>query len=274
MLASRLRKVAQKVRHAPLLEHLDPLWNYVRPVYEDALTVLSAGRGVAVTIAGCAIRLNPCFAGAAWETMERESYERFASTVQPGDMVYDVGASIGTYSLIALQKSAPDGRVIAYEPVELTRKNLIDHLQWNNASDRAVVRPVCCGRENGEAPLYFREGEMIGHSGLAPIRDAQIEIVQVRSLDTEVADLGFVPTIVKIDVEGWEFDVLKGAENTLARYRPTIFLSLHPTVLAQYQTTPQVVRSWLEERGYNLELIATDHEIHIVARSREGAASF
>ena len=267
MFASLLRRAAQTIRHAPGLQYLDPLWNRVLPIYELALDVLSAGRGVEVQIAGCPIRLGSHFAGAAWESIERESYERFARTVQSGDIVYDVGASIGTYSLVALQKSAPDGRIVAYEPVELTRESLIDHLQWNKASARAIVRPVCCGLATQEAPLYFREGEMIGDSGLVPFSGAQTKIAQVRSLDSEVADLGLVPTIIKIDVEGWEFDVLKGSEETLKRYGPTLFLSLHPRALAQLQTSPEAVQSWLEERGYHLEPIGADHEIHVVARS-------
>jgi FkbM family methyltransferase len=273
MFASRLRRIAQTIRHAHGLRYLDTLWNLVRPSYKHALDVLSAGRGVEVEIAGCTIRLNPHFAGAAWESIERESYERFARTVQPGDIVYDVGASIGTYSLVALQKSAPDGRVVAYEPVELTRKFLIDHLQWNNTIDRAIVRPVCCGLESQEVPLYFREEEMIGDSGLVPFPGAQMKIVQVRSLDSEVANLGLVPTIIKIDVEGWEFDMLKGSEETLKRYGPTLFLSLHPKVLAQWKVSPETVQAWLEERGYRLELIGADHEIHLLASFVGGCGS-
>jgi FkbM family methyltransferase len=273
MLASRLRRAAQRIRHAPGLEYCDPLWNRVRPVYECALNVMSAGRGVEVKIAGRPIRLSPRFAGAAWESIEREPYERFARMVQPGDIVYDVGASIGTYSLVALQKSAPNGRVVAYEPVELTKDFLMLHLQWNKASDRAIVRPVCCGLENREAPLYFRSGEMIGNSGLVPITGAQTKVVQVRSLDSEVAELELVPTIIKIDVEGWEFDVLKGAEYTLRHYHPTLFLSLHPNVLSLSQVTPEDVRAWLEGREYCLELIGSDHEIHLIARYRGGIAS-
>jgi FkbM family methyltransferase len=273
MFASRLRRTAQSIRHAPGLEHLDPLWNRLRPAYEHALAVLSAGHGVEVTIAGYPIRLSPQFAGAAWESIERESYERFVNMIGPGEIVYDVGASIGTYTILALQKSAPDGRVVAYEPVELTRDSMMRHLEWNLVGSRAIVRPVCCGLNNRDGDLYFLPGEMIGNSGLVPIPGAQTRVVPVRSLDSEVASLGLVPTIIKIDVEGWEFQVLKGGELTLTRYHPTLFLSLHPAVLAQWHLTPEDVCAWLEERGYTIGVIAKDHEIHLIAHSKAASPS-
>jgi FkbM family methyltransferase len=272
MLASRLRRVAQEVRHAPGLRSFTPLWNWIRPVYERVLNTLSAGRGIEVQIAQCPIRLSPRFAGAAWESVEEKSYKSFADAVHAGDVVYDVGAHIGTYTMLALQKSAPGGRVVAYEPVDLTRDFLKLHLQWNSGSDRVIVRPVCCGSQPGQASLYFREGEMNGDSGLLPVKGARSMMVPVRTLDSEVADLGLVPTIVKIDVEGWELEVLKGAEYILTRYRPLLFLSLHPEALARLHTSTGVVQAWLEERGYCSQVIATDHEIHLVATTSPTAA--
>jgi FkbM family methyltransferase len=272
MLASSLRRIAQETRHAPGLRSLTPLWNWIRPVYERVLNVLSSGRGVEVRIAGCPIRLSPRFAGAAWESVEQKSYESFASAVRAGDVVYDVGAHIGTYTLVALQKSAPGGRVVAYEPVDLTRDFLKRHLQWNGGGDRVVVRPVCCGSQHGQASLYFREGEMNGDSGLVPESGANNMVVPVRTLDSEVKELGLVPTIIKIDVEGWELEVLKGAEYILARYHPLLFLSLHPEALARLHTGIDAVQAWLEVRGYYPQVIATDHEIHLVATTNRTAA--
>jgi len=126
---------------------------------------------------------------------------------------------------------------------------------------------VCCGFQNQPASFYFREGKMTGDGGLVPIPEAQTKVVQTRSLDSEVAELGLVPTLIKIDVEGWEFEVLKGAEQTIRRYRPALFLSLHPKVLAQLHTSPENVQAWLEQRGYRLDLVDKDHEMHLIARS-------
>jgi FkbM family methyltransferase len=242
------------------------VWDSVRPLYSRALEKLSGDKGVEIQIAECTVRLGPRFAGAAWESIERDSYDSFAKAIRPGDIVYDVGAHIGTYSILALRRSAPDGRVVAYEPVELTREFLIRHLAWNDAGERAIVRPFCCGAGMAEARLYFRKGEMNGDSGLVATAGSESMMVQVHSVDSEVAELRLIPTIIKIDVEGWEFEVLKGAEDTLQRYRPMLFLSLHPRALAELDASPEMVQTWLRERGYTFRVIGVDHEIHLLAK--------
>lgn len=264
MLASRLRSFAQKVRHAPGLSSLDGLWGSVRPLYGRALEKLGE-HGVEIQIAGCPVRMSPKFAGTAWESIERDSYALFIRSVRPGDVIYDIGAHIGTYSVLALQKSVPNGRVVVYEPVDLTREYLVRHLQWNRGGERAIVRPFCCGSVREVRSIYFREGEMNGDSGLLAPPDGTGTNVEVRTLDSEVAELGLIPTIIKIDVEGWEFEVLKGAEHTLVRHRPILFLSLHPGALVRLGATPEIVQSWLGARNYECQVIGTDHEIHVLA---------
>ncbi len=106
---------------------------------------------------------------------------------------------------------------------------------------------------------------MNGDSGLVATAGSESRMVQVRTLDSEVAELRLIPTIIKIDVEGWEFEVMKGAEDTLLRHRPVLFLSLHPRALAELHASPEMVQSWLHERGYTLRLIGVDHEIHLLA---------
>lgn len=263
MIASRVRSVAQKLRHAPGLCSCDMLWNLVRPGYVRALNAL--GSSMEVRVGDHPIRLSPRFARTGWETIERAAYNAFAEAVRPGDIVYDVGAHIGTYSILALQKSAPNGRVVAYEPVELTRTFLMRHLRSNRVDGRAIVRPVCCGSDNGTASLYYREGKMDGDSGLLPAQELTSKNVPVQKLDSEVTELGLTPTIIKIDVEGWEWEVLKGAEATLRRHRPLLFLSLHPRPLAALGTTVEAVQEWLTRRGYRHQVLDADHELHVLA---------
>jgi Methyltransferase FkbM domain len=98
-----------------------------------------------------------------------------------------------------------------------------------------------------------------------PLQGTGSMAVPMRTLDSEVKQLGLIPTIIKIDVEGWELEVLKGTEDVLTRYSPKLFLSLHPEALAKLQTSIEAVQSWLEERGYCSRIIATDHEVHVVA---------
>lgn len=73
----------------------------------------------------------------------------------------------------------------------------------------------------------------------------------------------FVPTVISIDVEGAEWDVLRGAEQTLAEHHPKIYLSLHPEFLMdQYGVYGREVRDLIINKGYREKLIDYQHEVH------------
>ncbi len=263
--ASSLRRVAQSVRHHPRLEFLQPVWSLLRKPYLAALNLLAGRSGIEVRIAGCGLRLHPAFATQNWETVEAASYRAYVDAVRPGMVVYDIGAHIGTYSILALKRSAPTGRVVAYEPFAYTRRFLAQHLQWNACAERAQVRDACCGAAAGTADFYFAPGQAEGMNGLVPVAGFSRMTVPVVTLDAEVAELGLVPDLIKIDVEGAEWDVLRGAERTLAAHRPTLFLSVHPDALAKQGLAAADIEDWLAQRGYAWRVLARDHEVHVVA---------
>ncbi len=182
--------------------------------------------------------------------------------------MFDVGAHFGTYTLIALRQGGAATRVVAYEPCAPTRRYLARHLAWNHGADRVTVRPVCCGSRIATVPFYVRPGMAEGANGLVLLPGESPEAIQVpmTTLDAEVASLGLRPAVVKIDVEGAELDVLRGAERLLSEARPVLFLSLHAGPLAALGLTPADVMAWLDARRYGCEVIATDQEIHVVAR--------
>jgi FkbM family methyltransferase len=272
-IASGLRRIAQSVRHHPSLAFMQPAWPLLRKPYLAALNLLGGRSGIEVRIAGCGLRLSPRFSTQNWETVEAASYRAFVDSVKPGAIVYDVGAHIGTYSILALMQSGPTGRVVAYEPCEFTRKYLERHLAWNAGVDRTVIRDVCCGAAPGTAEFFFAPDEAEGMNGLVPVAGFSRMAMRVTTLDAEVEALGLVPDIIKIDVEGAEWDVLRGAEKTLATCRPTLFLSVHPDALSRQGLAAADIEAWLKERGYGWTVIARDHEVHVIASPAERSRS-
>lgn len=268
---SLLRRCAQSVRHNQALSFLDPAWPILRKPYLTVMTTFGRRHGIAIEIAGCTMRLHPAFCTQNWETVEAESYSAFAAAVRPGAVVFDIGAHIGTYSIIAFKKSGNQGRVVAYEPHDYTRGHLIQHLAWNGVRSEVVVRDVCCGAKVGTADFFCKPGEAEGMNGLVPVSGFVRRTVSITTLDSEVCSLSLAPDIFKIDVEGAEWDVLKGAEQALRQYHPVLFLSLHPTALAKRDESPEIILDWLQQRGYEHEVIARDHEIHVIARCRSEA---
>lgn len=106
------------------------------------------------------------------------------------------------------------------------------------------------------------KGEVISDHGFKSLSDKE-DIPQIR-IDTLVIDEDFyAPTGISIDVEGAEWEVLQGAEQTLRKHHPKIWLSLHPEFLFdKYQKYSYEVRRWLIDMGYEEELLAYDHEAH------------
>lgn len=269
--AAFLRRFAQRVRHHPRLSRFEALWNLLRRPYRSALRVLARRNGLPVYIAGCGMRLHSDFAAQNWETVEAESYAAFRDGVAEGDVVFDIGAHIGTYSLVAAMRAGATGRIVAYEPLDQTRAYLRTHLEWNGVSDRTVVRDVCCSAAVGMAEFFYGPGAE-GMNGLLPVSGFASKKVSVVTVDSEVRNLGLTPTVMKIDVEGAELDVLKGAEETLRSARPRLFISIHPEPLNTQGASEGIVLDWLTARGYACRVIARDHEVHVVALSIRDAA--
>jgi len=264
--AAVLRRSAQSIRHAPGLQALTPLWNRLRAPYGRLLTRLTGSDGVPVRVGGQVMRLAPDTVNLNWETVEVESYRVFADHIRPGDVVYDIGAHFGTYSIIAARMGGPTTRVIAYEPCDLTRRYLERHLRWNAAESQVTVRPVCCGRTIGEATFYARLDRPEGTNGLLPYEAAVKTTVSITTIDREVEELRLAPALIKIDVEGAELDVLLGGASALSIYRPRLLLSLHPQRLAQIGLDCDAVLGWLSAHGYDCRVISEDQERHVLAR--------
>ena len=230
------------------------------------MTAFGKSHGITVEIAGCNIRLHPAFCTQNWEMIEAESYRAFAAAVRPGLVVFDIGAHIGTYTIIALKKLGPYGRVVAFEPDDLARRYLMQHLEWNDGTERTTVRGICCGSSVGIESFYYAPNQADGMNSLLPVEGFEKKEIRVTTVDAEVTKSGLAPSIIKIDVEGAEWEVLKGAELTLRQYHPSIFLSLHPAALKKIHTMPDMVLGWLGEREYHCKVIAIDHEIHVLAK--------
>ena len=106
--------------------------------------------------------------------------------------------------------------------------------------------------------------EVIGDHGVKNLCEADGTIPIVK-IDDLVGNNIVVPDIISIDVEGAEWEVLRGAENILKMYHPTIYLSLHPEFLYEiYKEYSADLRHWLKEIGYKETLLDYQHEVHLV----------
>ena len=264
-LAMAMRDVAEWLRHAPGVRALNPLWRRLQKPYLAVLRRATGDRGVPVRIGGESLRLDIAYASVSWEHMEAPSLAAFRAAATPGSVVVDVGAHIGSYALLAARCVGPAGHVFAFEPIAGTRAMLEKHLVWNGVRDLVTVRDAACSDAVGELTLHITDDVADAEAGPRARDGSRAVLVPRTTLDRETARLGRPVSLVKIDVEGQELAVLRGAAELVARDRPTLLISVHPLLLRAQGLAPADVFAWLGAAGYAHRIIAEDHEVHVLA---------
>jgi FkbM family methyltransferase len=131
-------------------------------------------------------------------------------TLSPEDLFIDIGANVGSYTVLACAAKRAKG--ICFEPVPSTFEKLMDNLRINNLCDRVIAKNI--GLSDREGDLIFTSGEdTTNHIVAGDERASNIVRVKVLPLDAILG--GVTPSLLKIDVEGYETSVLRGARQTL-----------------------------------------------------------
>lgn len=136
-----------------------------------------------------------------------------------GDIVYDVGSSLGFYTILLANVVGDKGLVVSFEPAEHLYCQLAENIQVNGLRN---VRPYqkALGEWNGQAELYLGDESTVSEPPRLTIPykhgsgEKMIEVVV--GDDFAIAKKLPVPRIIKIDVEGYEFAVLRGLKQTLS----------------------------------------------------------
>ena len=189
----------------------------------------TGGRGLSSTLPGGEkIRVLPEHRYLSWNPQE---YAAFKRVVSPRMVALDVGANVGAYSMLLGQWVGPAGRVYAFEPAPHAFSGLVRHIHLNDLDD--VVRPLAEAVGDRETRAEFLVMETAGESRLAA-RDDRPDgrlTVPVVTIDGFCAREGIDPDFIKIDVEGWELAVLRGARETIRRRGRdlALFVEMHPS---------------------------------------------
>jgi FkbM family methyltransferase len=161
-------------------------------------------------------------------TYEVARLRALADALSLGAVVYDVGANVGIYSLLASLRVGPFGKVYVFEPLERNLLYLRRHLTLNKVQNCVILETAVC---NKEGTLPFSAAAW--HPSMAHLSpDGEISVPSTTLDSCIYGGKGLrPPNVIKIDVEGAEFEVLEGASRALAEFHPTIFLEIHGTQL-------------------------------------------
>jgi FkbM family methyltransferase len=156
---------------------------------------------------------------------ESEKQRAFCNLVRPGQVLFDLGANVGFYTLLASRIVGDRGRVIAFEPAKRNISYLHRHLAMNRITN-CDVREAAVSSKDGISHFDISTLPVTGRIS-SERADSGYDVSTV-TLDG-LAGSGSIPApnVIKCDIEGGEFEALLGARETLRKYRPVILLATH-----------------------------------------------
>jgi FkbM family methyltransferase len=233
----------------------------LRPAYARWLRAAYGRRGLPWHINGEPIRIDPDARHLVPQENERPLFEYLRQHISPGDVVLDIGAFIGTYAILEARWAGARGRVLAFEPSPSSFAILERQARMNGLGPpRFDAYCVAVGARREQRGLTTFDEEpyrnMIAADGAAAV------MVDVVTVDSACAALDTPPTWIRMDVQGLEFEVLRGARELLRerRGRLQIVAEMHPQHWPVYGIDPRDAAERLAELGLRARNVVPDQD--------------
>ena len=180
-----------------------------------------------------------------------EEMAGFIALATPGMRLLDIGAHWGVFTLAGMHFGGKEARSICIEASSAAAKVLAENLVLNGFDKQVCIVNAACGAENGELRMLTTGAGGADYFVVpAGERPDTISVPQVTA-DTVCGRQEFRPTHLKVDVEGFEEEVLRGAQGVLREFRPVVFLELHGSHIEQRGKSAATVLDLLETAGYH-----------------------
>ena len=199
---------------------------------------------------------------------ERNLISDLLESLHNGDVFYDIGANVGTYTCFVTAKLSSK-TVVAFEPEPKNVNRLRENVELNDVD--AKIIEAALSNTNGTIDLALTGDESgEGKHSIATGDDTGTIEVKTAKADTIIDEWQLPkPTVVKIDVEGAEMSVLRGMKNTLQDSCRLVYIEVHPSKLEDYGDSPEEVHSILEESGFSVTIIEERGEEYFVRGKKE-----
>ena len=219
------------------------------------LDVLMLGRGIKVNISGIELRLPTRYYKYYEKQYEKDSIMRMRKLIQPKETVLDIGAQMGLMTKLFSDLVGLEGKVYSFEPTPSTYRLLQKTISINHLSQVVSVNKAVAEKEGKTNFNIFETEASAGNSLAINTSKLQTKAIEVDLISVD----GFVSEkpidkveFIKIDTEGAELAVLKGAEKTIQRDRPNILLALHPKMLNNLGDSLEDVFDLCAAHRYNI----------------------
>jgi len=257
----------------------NPAYAAAQRVYGVGLRTLYARTGMPWRVHDEIIRIDPRVRHLVPHDSETRLFAFLKHHINPGDVVFDVGSFLGVYAILASRLAGPRGRVVAIEPTASSAAVARRHVAFNAEVTAAPVILVeaAAGERRGDAVFYEYDQPYV--NALTPAVDvngrARNRVVDVMTIDELCDQMKIRPTFIRMDVQGAEFQALRGARRTIAAMgsQLTIVAEMHPQCWPSLAIDEAHARETIDALGLcasslepGSDLFARDG--HIVLRQR------
>jgi FkbM family methyltransferase len=254
-LTTVLDSVARMIH--PVLKKGDFFPESLRPLYYSLLTTVNP-QGKEWVINGCdKIVLTSTLRNVS-AVHEPDVWHRLMDEVRPGDTVLDIGASVGLYTLGFVRRLLGRGRVFSFEPDFASYQLFMENLALNDPA--GLVCPIHCAVGETNGVLRFVSGHGPTSHAAGPTEDKYVSVACL-TLDGIFEGTDALPAVLKIDVEGMEEQVLRGAKSLLdgglssRKEKPRLlYIDMHPWAWKNLglSTTERSLTDFLHACGYEV----------------------
>lgn len=195
-------------------------------------------------------------------TNEIPVQKAFAKILRPGMVFFDIGANVGYFSVIAARLVGETGKVYAFEPVPENADILQHNIQLNNFANVNIYQKAVSNSPGvGELLLAeFSGGSALAHGDTPPDLKDSIS-VELVSIDSVVYEENFKPpSMIKIDVEGAEIEVLLGMQRTMKEYQPVILYEIDDRLQEGFERKQHVCDAILTSNGYQISRLEDSYQ--------------
>jgi FkbM family methyltransferase len=226
-----------------------------KPIY-SLLEKITFGQGLPKTVNGVKVKLPAKYIRYFPSDYEVENFSFLKSVCGDGSVVLDIGAHIGLFSVIAAKITGPDGEVFAFEPAANTIPVLHQTIRINQLGN--VISPVnqAMGKDIGKITFFISDEEADNSNSLVSYKEDRklngVE-VEVNTIDNFVASKKLSRVdFIKIDVEGAEYDTIRGGVEIFKKFQPSFILAIHPEPIKKKGDKLEDIYDFLLSLNYNI----------------------
>ncbi len=188
--------------------------------------------------------------------------DKLYALVKKDSVIFDVGTNVGETLLNFAKLTSPEGHVHGFEPDSINFKRCMDNVKLNNFTN-ILINQKGLGNVAGKFSLMVDTPSNRGGNRIAQnVHEKSTETIEVITLDRYAEEIKIHKLdLIKIDVEGFEMNVLKGAISTLTSLKPILFIELDNTNLIEQKSSAKELIAFLEQLNYSIHNAQTNEKI-------------